>query len=790
MPPKKFYKKKNYTSYSKPSYSTSIGHTAFLIIVESPSKCQKIEGYLGGQYKCIATKGHFREIVGLKQIAVKSNFEPSFSLVKEKSSHVSWMRDIIKQYPKNAVYLATDDDREGEGIAWHICQVFDLPSETTKRILFHEITQKAILDAVATPSTLNMDLVKAQHARQVLDMVVGFKVSPHLWKHVRGGSDNALSAGRCQTPALRLVYEREKEYRNSVLEMKYKIMGDFTPQKVGFVLNREMETSEMVGDFLKKSVNFDHILCMKEERKSEKQPPRPFHTSHLLQTASNVLGMSPKITMQTAQNLYQNGLITYMRTENAKYAPPFVDSVKEYILGKYGESCLGNLQKITNFDKKNPHEGIRVTNIKTSSIELGPRECKLYTLIWRNTLESCMAAALYQVFPLEISAPSINEDVLVYKKNIELPIFLGWKNVQGEKQDNQPLYLYIKGICAKGNAMVPYEKIESELVVHNKVSHYNESSLVKKLEDLGIGRPSTFAMLVETIQDRKYVKLGNIEGKEVECKNFVLEKGKKLVNKLVKKTVGNENNKLYLEPVGQLCIEFLMKYFTDLFEYDYTKHMEEELDKIAQGTVEEWYDVCSNCYKEIGVMSKVLGKVEKEAYKIDEHHEISFQQYGPCIKKTVGDNVSFLPIKKDLELSLEKAKNGEYSLVDLVAIQQEGLGKYQDKEVLLKQGKFGYYLSYNDENFSLNGYESNPETINLPQAILYIQEKTQEKATSKNIILNEHMSIREGKYGPYVFYKTEKMKKPQFFSLKKCKFHEQTKKETLQWIQDTYFKKE
>ena len=214
MPPKKFYKKKAIKSNSyKTNASTCIGYTSYLVIVESPSKCQKIESYLGGQYKCIASKGHFREIVGLKQIALKSNFEPTFTLVKEKMSHVSLMKDIIKQYPKNAIYLATDDDREGEGIAWHICQVFDLPIETTKRILFHEITQKAVCDAVQDPTTLNMDIVKAQHARQVLDIVVGFKVSPHLWKHVRGGKDNALSAGRCQTPALRLVYEREKEIR-------------------------------------------------------------------------------------------------------------------------------------------------------------------------------------------------------------------------------------------------------------------------------------------------------------------------------------------------------------------------------------------------------------------------------------------------------------------------------------------------------------------------------------------------------------------------------------------------
>ena len=792
MPPKKFYKKKAYAANSyKTNASTSIGHTSYLVIVESPSKCQKIESYLGGQYKCIASKGHFREIVGLKQIALKSNFEPTFTLVKEKMSHVSWMKDIIKQYPKNAIYLATDDDREGEGIAWHICQVFDLPIETTKRILFHEITQKAVCDAVQNPTTLNMDIVKAQHARQVLDIVVGFKVSPHLWKHVRGGKDNALSAGRCQTPALRLVYEREKEIRESVLEMKYKISAMFTPQNIGFTLNNEMDDPKQVEDFLKKSVDFDHVLQLCAEKKSEKQPPKPFHTSHLLQTASNVLGMSPKVTMATAQKLYQGGLITYMRTENAKYAPPFVESVKNYVLGKYGESCLGNLEKITNFDKKNPHEGIRVTNIQTSSITMGPREDKLYRLIWRNTLESCMAPAIYQVFPLEINAPTLNATISnVYKKNLEIPVFLGWKSVQGEKHNDEALYLYIKNLVATSKrASVCYEKITSDLVVHNKVNHYNESSLVKKLEDLGIGRPSTFAMLVETIQDRDYVKMGNIEGKEVHCKTFVLEKGKKIKASSVKKTVGNESNKLYLEPVGELCIEFLLKYFSDLFAYDYTKQMEEELDKIAHGNAHNWYEICENCYSEIGKMSKSLGKIEKEAYKIDDNHEISFQQYGPCIKKTFDGVVSYLPIKKSLELSLEKARNGEYTLDELLAIQNESLGNYENGEILLKQGKFGFYLVYKEQNISLKDYDGgDPSKITLQEAVAYIQEKVSTQVSSKHILLDDTMSIREGKYGHYVYYKTESMKKPQFFSLKKCNFLEKTNEETLQWVKDTYFK--
>jgi DNA topoisomerase-1 len=788
MPPKKFYKKKG-AGFSKASYSTSIGQTAYLVIVESPSKCGKIEEYLGSQYKCIASKGHFREITGLKQIAIKSNFEPTFTMVKEKSSHVSWMRDIVKQYPKSSIFLATDDDREGEGIAWHLCQVFDLPIGTTKRILFHEITKKAITDAISSPTTLNMDLVKAQHARQVLDIIVGFKISPHLWKHIRGGKDNALSAGRCQTPALRLVYEREKEIRNSILEKKYKIMGSFTPQNIGFVLNREFEKEKQVSDFMKKSQDFQHVLSIKSERKSEKQPPRPFHTSHLLQTANNVLGMSPKITMMTAQKLYQAGLITYMRTENAKYAPPFVETVKQYILGKYGDQCLGNLGKITNFDKKNPHEGIRVTNIQTSSIQIGPRENKLYQLIWRNTLESCMAPALYQVFPLEITAPNIDEHNLIYKKNLELPMFMGWKLVKGEKDSDEEVYLYVKNLCTAGQVSVSYQKISSDLVVHNKISHYNESSLVKKLEDLGIGRPSTYAMLVETIQDRDYVKLGNIEGKEEECTNYILEKGKKLVTKTVKKKIGNENNKSYLEPVGELCIEFLLKYFQQLFEFDYTKNMEDELDKIANGQMEkEWYNLCSNCYKEIGIMSKQLNKVEKEAYRIDELHEISFQQYGPCIKKTVNGEVSYLPIKKSTEINLEKARNGQYKLEELLAIENESLGIYENEPLLLKKGKYGYYLVHNGENISLKEYEGNVENIDLQNAIVYIQKKRASSSTSKHIVLNDHMSIREGKFGPYVFYKTEQMAKPKFLSLKKCNYLELNHDEIIEWIDQKYFK--
>ena len=269
MPVKRSYNNKR-------NESVYIGTTSYLIIVESPSKCAKIEGYLGSKYKCIASKGHIRELVGLKSIAVRSNYKPTFTIIKEKASHISWMKEIIKQYPKESIYVATDDDREGEGIAWHIMMLFNLPLETTKRILFHEITQKAIMDAISKPLIINMDLVKAQHARQILDIIVGFKISPYLWKHVRGGKDNALSAGRCQTPALRLIYDREKEITEHPLEMKYKVTGIFTPQKLMFQLNQESDDKMEIETFLEHSKTFTHMLSLKAEKKKYSTPPATF----------------------------------------------------------------------------------------------------------------------------------------------------------------------------------------------------------------------------------------------------------------------------------------------------------------------------------------------------------------------------------------------------------------------------------------------------------------------------------------------------------------------------------
>ena len=329
MPPKQY--KKNYKT--KPTNTLLSQNTSakYLIIVESPSKCAKIEHFLGEDYCCIASKGHIRSIDGLKAIDTKNGFVPTFSIIDEKKEHIESMRKMIANFSKPNIILASDDDREGEAIAWHICQLFDLPIETTQRIIFHEVTKNAIIDAVKSPTLLNMNLVHAQHARQVLDIIVGYKISPFLWKYLYNNKSNSLSAGRCQTPTLRLVYDNEKESEMKIkngkengLEIRHKIKGVFFSKAIEFILEYEFENDADVLDFLEKSKNHKHLLKIGDETSSTKSPPKPLHTSRLLQLASNSLHISPKETMSLCQKLYKNCFITYIRTESSHYYSVFL----------------------------------------------------------------------------------------------------------------------------------------------------------------------------------------------------------------------------------------------------------------------------------------------------------------------------------------------------------------------------------------------------------------------------------------------------------------------------------
>ena len=804
-------------STSKKNNWVKIG--TFLIIVESPSKCQKIEEYLGSDYNCIASKGHLREIASLKSIQkTNKQYSIQFSNIPEKESHIEFMRKVIQQYLPENIILATDDDREGEAIAWHICDIFGLPTNTTHRILFHEITQPALLKAIANPGLLNMNLVESQKSRQILDMIVGFKISPYLWKYIYNSKTKSLSAGRCQTASLRLIYDNHKEFEKSGSpEITYKTTATFFSKNLPFVLNHTFITSNDVVEFLNKSHDFSYQLQIGKSKESIKGSPSPFNTSRLLQTASNVLRFSPKQTMTYCQKLYQEGYITYMRTDSTKYSKDFLVKGREYISGKWGEKYIGNLEDLENKDGLNPHEAIRITNIECHGIVSDPLLNSLYKLIWRNTIESCMSDAKYKVLNAIITAP-MNYN---YSYELEIPVFLGWKivkpkessetdkeseNITDKQSMGESIFLYLESIVLNHN-LITYKKIESTSMIRNKHSYYTEASLIKKLEDLGIGRPSTFSLLVETIQDRGYVKKKSIEGQQLECIDFTLpgiiipgEKTEILQNKTMKKW-GNENNKLIIESIGILAIEFLIQYFSELFSYEYTHKMEEELDKfLIHG--ENPYQICDHCSKLIKDLTQKMNKIEKRKYNIGEY-ELVFQSFGPVLRRTRENGIiEYKSIKKEVIIDLEKLQRNEYTLDDLIEIKNEILGTWKDETVLLKTGQYGVFIEWGDFKKSIKTLEKPTNEIKLEDVIPFLEnfgtssssESDEESlkrppinSTNMLRVIDDHISIRKGKFGPYIFYKTEHMIKPEFFPLKGCKQYNTMEMEELKsWIKKKY----
>jgi DNA topoisomerase-1 len=771
MPPK-YYKKK-----STPSVLSKNTSATFLIIVESPSKCPKIEHFLGEDYCCIASKGHIRSIDGLKSIDTKNSFEPTFSIIDEKKDHVEAMRKIISNFQKQNIILASDDDREGEAIAWHICQIFDLPVETTKRIIFHEVTKQAIIDAVQKPIIINMNLVRAQHARQVLDIIVGYKISPYLWKYLYNNKSNSLSAGRCQTPALRLVYDNEKEKETCGTETKHQVKGIFFSKAIEFILNHEFDNDADVLEFMEKTKQHQHMLKIGEEKPSTKSPPKPFHTSRLLQVASNSLHMSPKTTMELCQKLYQAGYITYMRTESSQYSSVFLEQqAKKYILKEYVKSeYLGNFDAISLKDSNNPHEAIRVTQIEIRAIPQGddPKMATLYKLIWRNTLESCMSEAKFKTRQIKISAPL----EYYYSHTIEIPLFYGWKIVSekpdetGSQNTGRGLVTFFQSIL-DSKKPCPFQTITSTVVVRNKHQHYTEASLINKLEDLGIGRPSTFASIVETIQDRGYVKKTDIEGTKLQCKEYQLT-NQGLDENTTERVFGNEKNKLLIQPIGTLTLEFLLQYYQSLFSYEYTKNMEEQLDTVSSGQIKEWSTLCKSCYNEIKTLSKPIQAVAKQSYIVEDGYEYIFEKYGPAIKHTLEDGtIEYLPAKKEMQVDLDKLKNKEYRLDELLEIKSACLGKYENEDIYVKTGRYGPYIEWGDKRESIKTLvtqDHSLESVTLQEIHEFLDEKKTTNVKTSLRVLNDVMSIKKGKFGAYVYYKRPDMKKPEFLNIKTFK---------------------
>jgi DNA topoisomerase-1 len=732
-----------------------------LVIVESPAKCNKIESFLGPGYKCLASYGHIQELNGLSSIDFNNNYNPQFLPCSSKKNQIEKLRSNILS--ANDVILATDDDREGEAIAWHICKLFDLDVYSTKRIIFHEITKSAIENAVKNPSKINLDIVNAQQARQILDLIVGFKISPILWKHIVYKSEKSLSAGRCQTPALRLVYENQKEIENSPGKMVYNTIGYFTKMNLATVLNNNFDNKNSTENFLEESVSFEHIFHRNPIKKTNKNPPTPFTTSTLQQSASNDLHVNPKETMVICQKLYEQGYITYMRTDSTTYSKEFIATSKKYIIENYGSEYVNkNIESLSETKSKGKkdveaqeaHEAIRPVKVHIKEIagDFTTKEKRMYNLIWKNTVASCMEIAQYNSLSIKISAPLD----FYYKYSCEQVVFPGWKKVMGYDEENKE-FSYLKTI--KQDSKIDYNKITSKMTMKELKMHYTEAKLVQMLEKRGIGRPSTFSSLIDKIQERGYVKKQDIIGKKISCVDFELE-GDELQEIVDSRTFGNEKQKLVVQSVGKLVLEFLTENFTKLFDYDYTMNMEKELDEIAKGNT-IWHNLCRDCDDQIKEESK---KFENEnikfSYDFDNKHKLIIGKYGPIIKKTVGEDVSFIKVIEDIDL--DKVKNNFYSLTDVIkkTYNKNIVGTYENKEVEIKDGKFGLYIVYNNNNISLKGLEKSVDEITLDDIVPYIT-----KTNSDYARIDENTSIRSGKYGKYLFYKTKKMNRPKFISL-------------------------
>jgi DNA topoisomerase-1 len=720
-----------------------------LIIVESPAKCKKIEGFLGVGYKCIATFGHITKLNSLSDIDAR--YYPTFSTIDAKKSNIKKLKYAIAN--ATDIYIATDDDREGEAIGWHVCQLFKLPN-TTKRIVFREITKSAVLYAVENPTILNTGVVNAAVGRQILDMLVGFIISPYLWKHV--SYKNHLSAGRCQTPALRLIYDNEREIEQNPGVVVYRVDGYFTNRSVPFSLNRSVK-QKMIDSFLEESVSHSHQLKKLKERNSVRPAPKPFTTSRIQQASNTKLGISPKDTMKICQTLYEEGYITYMRTDSQTYSTDFIREAHQYIEDKWGANYAKALVISKQPNAQEAHEAIRPTDINTRITPLVGREKRIYDMIWLNACGSLMADAIFQVLEVVISAPGGYN----YRHMEEREIFLGWKILEYKESEGN-LYNYFKQLK---EGKVEYHKIRAKFVIEERRLHLTEAGLVKELERRGIGRPSTYSAIVDKIQKRKYVCKEVIKGMKVKMFDYEVV-GEEIIEEEIERELGEEKGKLVIKPMGKMVMEFLLEYYEVLFCYDYTKQLEDELDKISNGEL-SYNDLCKGVHDNIEKLSQKL-KNKKIEYRVDADHVFMIGKYGPTVKYEKDGKVVFKKVKKDIDY--EKIKEGKYKVEEVIDDGKEKhIGFHEEKPVYIKSGPYGRYVQWNGKNKTIE-----------EKAVLTLSEAV--KLFTPIVALNKTMSIREGKYGKYIYYKTSKMKKPKFYNLDVSLDKETDKKKILDWI--------
>lgn len=788
-----------------------------LVIVESPAKCRKIEEYLGSGYKVMASFGHIRKLnkrKGLGCIDISNNFTPEF-IIEDKAKQVKLLRSAVKKATE--VIIATDDDREGEAIGWHLCIVLGLQINKTKRIIFNAITKDAIQRAIQNPTTLCMPKINAQLARSVLDFLIGYSISPILWKRIKKG----LSAGRCQTPALRLVYDKTKEIKETKGYFVYDIFGEFQrkegkgkegegkqgKEKEGkkethkFELDTNYSTKEEVIEFLEICKNKkEWILKSRKPKIKVKKSPKPLITSTIQQRISSLYGYSPKDTMSICQVLYENGFITYMRTDNPNFSGEFLNKAKEHISERYGDDYFEYKQTKGSKNAQEAHEAIRPTNLKVERLpqKFNERQRKVYEFIYRHSLECCMIDAQMwnYVWYLEISdkedeatnEPTNENEYFEY--SLEIPKVYGWLIVENKNYEKEKILK--KEMEENEGCCMAYTSIESVGKIIGKKSNYNEASLVNMLEKKGIGRPSTFSSLVSKIQERQYVRKGDIESKTTQIEEPYMRSNNEIKVKTTSKKLGNEKNKLILEKIGERVIELLIANYDDLFNYDFTKRMEDKLDKIAQNEL-VWYKVVDEMYQELQKRNLEVSKKElKNEWQLKEDVYLKLGPYGYYVeeKKTDG-SLKRSPCNDDMVLD-DLLREGKKDIQSILKLKEVSL--LNGEKVVIYEGKFGPYFKYKNENYSIE-----KKLVYDKQDIVNAIQAKKEKASVEEIRISDKFVIRNGKFGYYCMEKadnksvnkttkTTKSKKPKFYSLKGCpiEVNQENKDELLRWLNEKY----
>ena len=736
-----------------------------LVIVESPAKAKTIEKFLGKDYKVMSSYGHIRDLKK-KEISINlDTLEPDYEIPEEKKKLVSELKASAKKADK--VWLASDEDREGEAISWHLCEVLGLDEKKTSRIVFHEITKPAIMDAINNPRYLNMNLVNAQQARRVLDRLVGFKLSPILWRKVKP----ALSAGRVQSVAVRLIVEREREIQAFKSEPYYRINAlfimttkDGKKAEVKAELDTRFKTHEDAVAFLEKCKTSEFVVSDITKKPLKRTPAPPFTTSTLQQEAARKLGFTVSQTMMIAQHLYENGKITYMRTDSVNLSSLCINACRDEIQKNWGEKYHKTRQYHTSSKgAQEAHEAIRPTYMEASSIEGTMQERRLYELIWKRTAACQMADAQIEKTTVGISVKQADgtETEEKFIVNGEVVTFDGFLKVYRESSDEDESR---ETATSQLPPMAEGDKLQrSEMVATERFSQgplrYTEASLVHKMEELGIGRPSTYAPTISTIQQRGYVQKGDKKGED---RAFTIDtlKGNTITNTTKTETAGSDKGKLQPTDIGLVVNDFLLQHFPEVLDYNFTANVEQEFDSIAEGK-EQWTDMLKDFYKhfepsvEQTMNSRQQHKAGERQLGTDPKSGkpvfVKIGRFGPVIQIGSAEDKekpSFaqLPKDKGMEtITLEEA-------LDLFKLPRT-VGEFEGSPVVIGAGRFGPYILHNKKYVSLPEGED-PMTIKLSTAVALIERRRIEDNMRhlKKFDEDSKLEVMKGKYGPYLVY--------------------------------------